>query len=264
MKSKYVAAALAFFLGIFGVHRFYLGKRFWGVVHFLLFWLCFVITVEENNPYIMLPALLGFIDAVLLFVMPQLEFDERYNRKYLNSDRENWEAETRRRSARRPARREKARQPADASEFKRAGIEKFRDYDYEGAIDYFEQALELQPNDPATHFNLACCYSILEDADRSFEHLENAVANGFKDTDKIKTHDALSFLRTRSGFDVFVANGYKRPASAEPEEKPLSLPDLNTPADDLLDQILKLGELRDKGVLTDEEFALQKRKILGD
>ncbi|NUQ25417.1 MAG: SHOCT domain-containing protein [Saprospiraceae bacterium] len=37
-----------------------------------------------------------------------------------------------------------------------------------------------------------------------------------------------------------------------------------SPADDLLDQILKLGELRDKGVLTDEEFALQKRKILGE
>ena len=33
--------------------------------------------------------------------------------------------------------------------------------------------------------------------------------------------------------------------------------------DDTLEQLKKLGELRDSGVLTDEEFEEQKRKILG-
>lgn len=33
--------------------------------------------------------------------------------------------------------------------------------------------------------------------------------------------------------------------------------------DDMLAQLEKLGELRDKGILTDEEFAAQKAKLLG-
>lgn len=33
-------------------------------------------------------------------------------------------------------------------------------------------------------------------------------------------------------------------------------------ADDMLDQLKQLGELHDAGVLTDEEFAAQKAKIL--
>jgi Short C-terminal domain len=33
--------------------------------------------------------------------------------------------------------------------------------------------------------------------------------------------------------------------------------------DDLVEQLTQLGELRDKGVLTEEEFAAQKAKLLG-
>lgn len=33
--------------------------------------------------------------------------------------------------------------------------------------------------------------------------------------------------------------------------------------DDLIAQLEKLGQLRDKGILTDEEFAAQKAKLLG-
>jgi Short C-terminal domain len=35
------------------------------------------------------------------------------------------------------------------------------------------------------------------------------------------------------------------------------------PAPDPIEQLTKLGQLRDSGVLTDEEFAAQKAKILG-
>ena len=37
-----------------------------------------------------------------------------------------------------------------------------------------------------------------------------------------------------------------------------------TPAQDPLDQLAKLGELRSAGVLTEEEFSAQKRRILGE
>ena len=46
--------------------------------------------------------------------------------------------------------------------------------------------------------------------------------------------------------------------SPDPEDRP-------QPSDtaDTLEQLKKLGELRDSGVLTDEEFEAQKRKIPG-
>lgn len=36
-----------------------------------------------------------------------------------------------------------------------------------------------------------------------------------------------------------------------------------SPMDDTIDQLKKLGELHDQGVLTDEEFAAQKQRVLG-
>lgn len=40
-------------------------------------------------------------------------------------------------------------------------------------------------------------------------------------------------------------------------------PPAEEPQDDLVATLTKLGELHDKGVLTDEEFAAQKAKLLG-
>jgi hypothetical protein len=46
-------------------------------------------------------------------------------------------------------------------------------------------------------------------------------------------------------------------AAAPPPQAPPA------PAADPIEQLTKLGELRDKGVLTEEEFAAQKAKLLG-
>lgn len=271
MKSKYVAATLAFFVGIFGTHRFYLGQRFLGVLYAFIFFVTIMITVEEGVPAIAFPAILAFVDSILLSVMPKEEFDERYNRRYIRQRR------------RRPERTDYERAPrtnpsanrTTSSELKRRGIEKFRDYDYEGAIEDFLQAIDIQPDDPATHFNLACSYSILEESEVAFEHLDLAVAHGFNQFDKIKNHDALSFIRTQPEFDKFVKNDYRLPKTERaPEverfelkqEKPASPPAAKEEKlvleDELLDQIIKLGQLRDKGILTEDEFYAQKQKIL--
>lgn len=274
MRSKYVAAALAFVFGIFGTHRFYLGQRFLGIVYFFLFFIGLMSTIKSDGdfPLIILPAVLGFIDSILLAVMPQEEFDDRYNKKWL-----------RRQADYAPPRRE-SRMPAlpapvpienhreTMSELKRRGIEKFRDFDFHGAVREFHKVLEISPNDPATLFNLACCYSIMEDKDQAFEYLSRAVANGFNNFEKIQNHDALAFLRTQDEFELFAKNNYKMPQiekpptpaprarapkeTQEPAEEPLVL------RDDLLDQIIQLGELRNKGILTEAEFIKQKEKIL--
>jgi hypothetical protein len=282
MKSKQVAGVLALLFGIFGVHRFYLGKRFWGILHLLAFFMCFAITVGSDGeaPFIIAPALLGFIDSILLFVMPKEEFDERYNLKYLDR---RYEDEDYRRPpvrARHPEPKALPAAPAHPERiYKKRGVEHFRRYNYEAAIENFHEALDHFYEDPITHFNLACCYSRLEEAEDALHHLNEAVAFGFKDIKKIHTHASLTFLRSTPAFEHFVSNGYQllknpaepvrasRPQTAVPQAEPEPTPqEKETPPlslnDDLLDQIVKLGELRDMGILTEEEFSAQKQKML--
>ena len=51
-KSKIAAALLAFFLGGFGIHKFYLGQPIWGIIYLLLCWT-------------FLPALIAVVDSLL-------------------------------------------------------------------------------------------------------------------------------------------------------------------------------------------------------
>ncbi|MDH4016019.1 MAG: SHOCT domain-containing protein, partial [Actinomycetota bacterium] len=44
---------------------------------------------------------------------------------------------------------------------------------------------------------------------------------------------------------------------------PPAPPAADAPAADVITQLQQLGELRDAGVLTEQEFAVQKAKILG-
>lgn len=273
MKSKKVAAALAFFFGIWGVHRFYLEQRFLGVLYFMMFFFGMVLVMDgEEVPLLAVPAILGFIDFVLFMAMPKEDFDERYNKKRMQQsqiDRRRQQERSYRREYHRPQRRQAtAFTPHEPTqrEYKKWGVEKFRDYDFEGAVDDFERALQFKYEDPATHFNLACCYSILENPQKSFHHLDRAVAYGFNQLEKIHSHDALSFLRTQPQFQDFVRNGYQQLQELPSPKGDLlqSEPRTQEGAFDLLEQIKKLSELRDKGILTEEEFARQKRKILNN
>ncbi len=64
-KSRIVAALLAFFLGGFGIHKFYLGKTGLGVLYLVFFWT-------------FIPAIVAFLEFILLLIMS----DEEFNRKY--------------------------------------------------------------------------------------------------------------------------------------------------------------------------------------
>ena len=55
-------------------------------------------------------------------------------------------------------------------------------------------------------------------------------------------------------------------AQQEPQQAPAYQeppPKAPAPTSDPIEQLTKLGELRDSGVLTEEEFAAQKAKLLG-
>ena len=65
MKSKNIAALLAFFLGGLGVHKFYLGQTLQGIIYLLFCW-----------TYI--PAIIGFIECIMFLLMSEAEFQKKY------------------------------------------------------------------------------------------------------------------------------------------------------------------------------------------
>lgn len=150
--------------------------------------------------------------------------------------------------------------------FKKSGIEKYKDFDLEGAIADFQQGLAISENDVALHWNIACAYSLTEKKDKAFYHLNRAIELGFNDYDKINTHDDLAYIRIQPEFEDFKANGYKLNGglSSNNESKQIAQPekeDLLTD-DILLSQLNKLAELRKKGLLSEQEFVLERKKLL--
>lgn len=261
MKDKTIAGLLALFLGWAGIHRFYLQQPKRGIFYiFLMF--AFGISF-----------ILGFIDAIVLLTMDKDLFDLRYNRKYIDFKYRNGERqrhrrhdERREREVRRDVRHEtrsrtrpKTVVKQKANPFKASGLKKFKDYDYDGAIEDFKKALEIDENDIASNFNIACAYSLNEDAEKAFFHLDKAVANGFTDFGRIESNDSLAFLRVQFGFDAFKKNGYQLTSRKTLPPKNENLLE-NEP--DLLDQLRKLAELRQKGIITEREFIEEKRVLI--
>lgn len=68
LKGKWVAFLFAFFLGAFGVHKFYLGNNKAGVIYLILFFIFFYI-----------PAFLALIDAIKILCTSEEEFNKQYN-----------------------------------------------------------------------------------------------------------------------------------------------------------------------------------------
>ena len=275
MKDKTTAAIFALFLGWLGIHRFYLRQPGLGILYIIL--LSTGISV-----------LLGLIDFVVLLAMDPVEFDRRYNeeegeydryrstrrerRDYRRRDRTERHRTTRSRSTAnrtRPTHRPSHRRQRNVAPgkhrkrvnpYKHSGIKKYKDFDLEAAIEDFVKGLEIDPNDIALHFNIACAYSLTEQADKAFSHLNLAVENGFKDFEKIKNHDDLAYVRIQEQFEEFEKNGFRL------REKPLQL---DTPKEDLLSddlllsQLKRLSELKEKGLITEKEFLIEKQKLTG-
>ena len=202
----------------------------------------------------------GFIAYMIfrgrIFQKPR-DRSERHRRRYESRDRR-YQASSRRTPQRTspPRPKPKARRK---NPFKATGIEKFKDYNYEGAIEDWEKSLEIDNTDASVHFNIACAYSLTENKDKAFEHLSKAVANGFKDFEKIKSHDALAYIRVQDEFDTFVENGYQYRSSVSTP----SVEEKVKQSTDLLEQLNQLSKMREKGLLTEEEFEVQKKRLLG-
>lgn len=239
MKQKQVAGLLAITLGIFGTHRFYLGQRFLGVVYFLLFWGGLAATIEDGNPIIMLlPVFISLVDCAVFFAMPGRDFDNRYNRHVVDTQ------ESYAPSIDLPNQSRKS-----FAAWKAEGIRHFRAHHFEDAAEAFLHALKMSPKDPAICFNLACCYSMLQQSQEGFHYLNTALDYGFEDIDKIQNHPALAFLRQHPEFPL-QDTAQQKPATPVIEEEP-----------EKPEPILQLEELKNRGILTEAEFQTQLEKM---
>ncbi|MEY3051975.1 MAG: hypothetical protein RLY31_1760 [Bacteroidota bacterium] len=218
MKDKYVAGLLALFLGWFGLHRFYLGQVGRGLLYLFFCWFPLVWVIS-------------LVDAILLFSMDDRMFHRRYSRV------------------------DPPPAAAGGNPHRQNGIARFRNHDYAEAIEDFRRALASDPNDVATHFNIACAYSLTEQAELAFHHLDCAVGLGWNGAQRIREHRALAFLRAQERYPQFERNGFSLSV-------PSATAGLPAGGADLLAQIGALRKLREEGVLTAEEFERQKRKLL--
>lgn len=66
MTNRTTAAVLAFFLGGFGAHRFYLGRTLSGVIYLVFCWT-------------LIPAVIAFVEFIILLTMSDDAFNLKYN-----------------------------------------------------------------------------------------------------------------------------------------------------------------------------------------
>ena len=69
MKNKTTTALLAFFLGGFGIHRFYLGQKLLGILYLIFFWT-------------FIPFFIAFIDFIVILTSSDDKFNLKYNSNY--------------------------------------------------------------------------------------------------------------------------------------------------------------------------------------
>lgn len=284
MKEKNTAALFALFLGWLGVHRFYLGQPGLGILYIIL--------ITTGISFV-----LGIIDAIVLLAMDPEEFDRRYNEEdgeydryrrkrrerrdfrrgrreeqYTTRDRRRRGTRSRteyrgdrqrsadrpQRSRQRPARNNPPTQRRKVNPYKQSGIKKYKDFDLQAAIEDFNKGLEIDSTDVSLHFNIACAYSLTEQKDKAYYHLNAAIENGFKDYEKIKNHDDLAYVRIQPDFEEFEQNGFRL------KDKPMQLdaPKEDLLSDDLLlSQLKRLAELKEKGLITEREFEIERKKL---
>ncbi len=271
MKNKTVAGILAIFGGWIGLHRFYLGQVGLGILYCVFFWSG-------------ITALVGILDGIILLSSSDMAFNHKYNKEHLRRQQRQMQRQdryVRRQDTRqyRPAERRIPVQPqqrrtyptqarttparparpvntAKVNPFKQAGIRKFKEYDYDGALEDFKQALKIDNKDVSVHFNLACTYSLLEEVDLAFDHLNKAVSLGYKDFNKIDTHDALAYVRIQPKWDGFKENNYQLTGAKSTPKKDLLDDDM------LLSQLKTLNSLKERGLITEQEFIIQKEKLM--
>ncbi|XP_040992785.1 protein MET1, chloroplastic-like [Juglans microcarpa x Juglans regia] len=89
----------------------------------------------------------------------------------------------------------------------REGLQLYKNAKYEEALERFESVLGSQPDlDEASvaSYNVACCYSKLNQTQAGLSALEDALQAGFEDFKRIRTDPDLASIRTSEEFETLL------------------------------------------------------------
>ncbi len=76
---------------------------------------------------------------------------------------------------------------------------------YEEGLAVDKKLVELKPDDPIAHYNLACSLSLLGKAEEAFLELKKAVLLGYEDFDYLLKDPDLENVRRLNSFKDFLA-----------------------------------------------------------
>ena len=268
MLKKDLAGFFAFFLGIFGVHRFYLGQWWRGAAQFVGFWALVAILAEEGPemplPFVLVGLILApIITAIVFWATPYERWAAKYDPEALVAS-----GYTYPKRSQRPTFQSGGHHRPALADLKAEGVKYYRAGDYDLAAEAFQEALEQAPDDPVAHFNLACCYALLRQYPRALQALEVAVTFRLPKPQRIREHPALEELRGTEAYRTFLRNNYRQLnlLDGQPEAGPAPAAEEGHDAGanhDLLEQMNRLRELHDAGILTQLEYRTQREKLLG-
>ncbi|KAG0557726.1 hypothetical protein M758_11G148200 [Ceratodon purpureus] len=94
-----------------------------------------------------------------------------------------------------------------------AGLKLYKSGKYEDALVHFESVLGLKPEareEAVASYNVACCYSKLNQIDSGLQALEEAMQAGFDDYKTVREDPDLAKLRSAPGFTPLI-NKYDEP-----------------------------------------------------
>lgn len=89
-------------------------------------------------------------------------------------------------------------------------LDHYRKGNFELAIENLKKANELQSNNRTILIGLAYNYSKIQDFPKAIYYIEKAILSGYKNFDRIQTHEDFAELRKTEIFQEFVENGYKQ------------------------------------------------------
>ena len=260
VRKKRTAAFLAFFFGVFGVHRFYLGQRGKGIAMLVCFLVAMFITVGSEIPFVGILAIIAFVDSLVLGFMPKIEFHNRYNTQ-LNNEVPKSKKKKKQSTRSKPTSR--VREDPTKKLFD-AAVREYKKGRYNKAIEQFDLVLNKRPDDYLAHFYLARIFSLMYDKNDSFFHLEQSVKYGFDDFEWLEQDPALDHLRAQYDYAGFRKNGYRKVIELpEPEPKPDLLDNLQKNSHNNFEKIELLGDQMEKGEISRAQFEIEKKKLLG-
>jgi len=97
----------------------------------------------------------------------------------------------------------------ESNELSRKAIGYKEEKNYPRAIEVGKEALNLSISSPLLHLNMSCFYSLNNEINFAYIHLEKAVECGFIDFYALEKDPDLENLRKDPGYSEFLRKGYK-------------------------------------------------------